>query len=117
MPICFVLDVRHPVVYTPLDEKPKTVDEPHDLARVRDVLADPKVSVLVDRWDEDWAALAWLRCRGTASLLEPGEGRHGSVVAALRAKYPQYESHRLEGRPIIMIAIEHATSWGALGLA
>ena len=116
-PICFVLDERHPVLYTPLDEKPKAVDDPRDLARVRDVLADPRVSVLVDHWDEDWAALAWLRCHGTASLLEPGQGRHGSVVIALRAKHPQYRTHQLEGRPMITIAIERVTSWGALGLA
>jgi PPOX class probable F420-dependent enzyme len=97
------------------------------LARVRDVLRDPRVSVLVDRWDEDWTRLAWLRCHGTASLLEPGGddavarrrarpggGEHGPAVAALRAKYPQYGTHRLESRPLIRIAIERATSWGQL---
>lgn len=117
VPICFVLDERGPLLYTPLDKKPKSVENPRDLARVRDLLADPRVSVLVDRWDEDWAALAWLRCHGTASLMEPGDDRHASVVIDLRGKYPQYNTHRLEGRPIIRIAIEHTTSWGALGLA
>jgi PPOX class probable F420-dependent enzyme len=117
VPICFVLDETRPVLYTPLDDKPKQTDEPQELARVRDLLGDPRVSVLVDRWDEDWSALAWLRCHGTASLLEPAEAaEHAPAVTALRAKYPQYASHRLEQRPIIRIAIEGATSWGPLSL-
>lgn len=116
VPICFVLDPRRPTLYTPLDEKPKAVDEPMRLARVRDLLADPRVSVLVDRWDEDWSQLGWLRAHGQASMLQPAgdSPRHAAAVKALRAKYPQYGSHDLEARPIIRIAIEHVTSWGAL---
>ncbi len=120
VPICFVLDAARPILYTPLDEKPKRNDEPLRLARVRDVLADSRVSVLVDRWEEEWAGLAWLRCHGAATILEPGrEGasgadEHGSAVTGLRTKYPQYASHRLEARPLIRIEIERATSWGAL---
>ena len=118
VPVCFALDERQPVLHTPLDEKPKTIDDPAQLARVRDLLADPRVSLLVDRWDEDWSALAWLRCHGTASLLEPGgeAADHRAAVTALRAKYPQYATHRLETRPIIRIAIERSTSWGPLSL-
>lgn len=118
VPICFVLHRTRPVLYTPIDEKPKTVDEPAELARVRDLAADPHVSVLVDRWDEDWASLAWLRCHGTAVLLQTDDGsaEHGQAVAALRSKYPQYATHRLGTRPIIRIAIDRTTSWGALSL-
>jgi PPOX class probable F420-dependent enzyme len=121
VPICFVLDSVQPVLYTPIDEKPKTVEDPRSLARVRDLLADPRVSILVDRWDEDWAQLAWLRCLGSASLLEPGADggarpEHGLAAIALRAKYPQYVAQRLETRPIIRIVIERATSWGRLEL-
>jgi PPOX class probable F420-dependent enzyme len=116
VPICFVLDPRRPVLYTPLDEKPKSTDDPLRLARVTDILADPRVVVLVDRWDEDWDHLAWVRILGEASVLQPDAdpGEHADVVAALRAKYPQYASHDLESRPIIRIAIHHTTSWGAL---
>jgi PPOX class probable F420-dependent enzyme len=116
VPVCFVLDPGRPILYTGLDEKPKTVDEPLLLARVRDLLADPRVAVVVDRWDEDWGRLAWLRVNGRASLLLPEEGAadHVAAVTALRAKYPQYASHDLESRPVIRIAIERATSWGAL---
>ncbi len=118
VPICFVLDDRRSILYSPLDEKPKEAGDPHRLARVRDLLADPRVTVLVDRWDEDWTRLAWLRCHGTASLLEPAGGdatEHALAVTGLRAKYPQYATHRLEARPLIAISITRATSWGARG--
>src|SRR5512134_1151256 len=67
VPICFVMDPARPLLYTPLDDKPQQVDGSMRLARVRDVLADPRVSILVDRWDEDWGHLGWLRCLGSAS--------------------------------------------------
>ena len=97
VPICFVLaahDGVEPVLFTPLDEKPKRTDDPRELARVRDILARPDVAVLVDRWSEDWTELAWLRAVGRARLLEAGAGA-GAVerdlaIDALRGKYPQY---------------------------
>lgn len=119
VPICFVLDPGRPMLYTPLDEKPKTAGDPRRLARVRDIEADPRVAVLVDRWDEDWTRLAWLRCEGAASVVEPGASmadRAGAIVA-LRNKYPHYGRHDLEARPIIRVTIERTTSWGALELA
>lgn len=117
VPICFALDPRRPILYTPLDDKPKTTQDPLRLARVRDILADARVAVLIDRWDEDWSRLAWVRMLGEAAVLQPDADPavHADVVAALRARYPQYASHDLETRPVIRIAIQHTTSWGALG--
>ena len=115
VPICFVVDPARPVVYTPLDDKPKRVDDVRELARVRDILERPAVTLLVDRWDEDWSRLAWLRLGGIATLLEPAsddDGVHAGATASLRAKYPQYLGHRLETRPLIRIEIEDARSWG-----
>jgi len=112
VPICFVLAPGEPVLYSPLDDKPKRSADPLALARIRDIRADRRVTVLVDRWDEDWDGLAWLRCDATASLHPSTAAGHAEVVAALRAKYPQYEAHRLEDRPLVRIEIERATSWG-----
>ena len=116
VPICFVLDPDRPLLHSPLDEKRKDVADVRDLARVRDVHRDPRVTVLVDAWAEDWSRLWWLRCAGTASLLEPtgtDAPEHRAAVAALRAKYPQYETHDLATRPLIRIELERATSWAA----
>lgn len=119
VPICFVLDPVRPLLHTPLDEKPKNADDPRRLARVRDILRDGRVAVLVDRWDEDWGRLAWLRCEGVASVVgaEANTTARTAAIAALREKYPQYAAHDLEARPIIRVTIERATSWGAIELA
>jgi PPOX class probable F420-dependent enzyme len=116
VPICFILDDARAVLYTPIDDKPKRVDDPLALARVRDIAADPRVTVIVDRWDEDWTRLAWLRGHGRAILLRPSADadEHRGAVTALRAKYRQYATHRLETRPLIRIVLERATSWGPL---
>lgn len=120
VPICFVVapgvDARgRPVLHSPIDEKPKTSDDPHDLQRVRDLLVLPDVTLIVDRWDEDWSMLGWVRLYGRGELLEPEPREaeeHAAAIAALRAKYPQYKTHALEDRPIIRLTIDKVRSWG-----
>ena len=108
VPICYV--VIDDVVWSPLDEKPKAVDDVRALARVRDIAARPDIALLVDRWSEDWTELAWLRIRGRAELVESVDVPPG-IVGALRSKYPQYQDHDLEHRPMLRITIERARSW------
>jgi PPOX class probable F420-dependent enzyme len=105
-----------PRLYTALDEKPKLVKNPRDLARVRDIESRPRVAVLVDRWDEDWSRLAWIRLEGMATVLEPTDPsahEHSLAVALLRERYPQYASQSLEQRPIIRVAVSHVRGWSA----
>ena len=106
VPVCFV--VLGDLFWSPLDEKPKSVDDPRRLARVRDIERDARVTLLVDRWSEDWAELAWLRLDGHAETVESADA---AIIAALRAKYPQYVDHDLESRPMIRITIERAARW------
>jgi PPOX class probable F420-dependent enzyme len=122
VPISFILAdgadrQGRPLVYSPIDEKTKRTDDPHKLARVRDLLVLPEATILVDRWDEDWSRLAWLRAYGTAELLEPQPheaDEHAAAVAALRVKYRQYEDQAIDARPIIRIAVNRVVSWGDL---
>lgn len=103
-------------IYSALDEKPKSVADPRDLARVRDIVARPRVTLLVDRWSEDWAQLAWLRLDGTGTLLEPtdtADSEHALAVGLLRARYPQYATHNLESRPLIRVSVERISGWRA----
>ena len=117
MPICFVLvrPVAGPgagpaVIYTSIDEKPKRDVDPMALARVRDIVANPAVSVLVERWDEDWTRLGWLRMEGRAEVVKAD----AETVALLRAKYSQYAGQQLEDRPMIRIVVERVRAWGTL---
>jgi PPOX class probable F420-dependent enzyme len=114
VPICFVLAGEPPILYTSIDDKPKRTDDPLALARVRDIAADPRVTILFDRWDEDWSRLAWLRAEGRATLLEPvaAPAEHAAAVGALRAQYPQYKTHQLEQHPLIRVTLERLTDWG-----
>ena len=114
MPVCFVLDAVEPVLITPIDEKPKQSDDPRSLARVRDIEADPRVAVLVDRWDEDWARLAWLRAVGSAVVTSAAATDHAGTSLRSARSTRSTPRHRLEVRPLIRVTIERVTSWGAI---
>ena len=108
IPICFVyLDGR---LYSAVDEKPKRSTR---LKRLRNIVDNPRVALLTDRYREDWGQLAWVLVEGTATVLEGGE-EHARAIAALGKRYRQYRAMALEGRPIIRITPERILSWGAL---
>jgi PPOX class probable F420-dependent enzyme len=118
VPVCFVVlespGGPGPRIFSPLDEKPKRVADPMALARVRDLSDRPTVALLVDRWDEDWTRLAWVRIDGHADLLALDASEHAAARAALRAKHPQYRDHALDQRPLVRIAVARVTWWGEL---
>ena len=111
IPIVFATDGER--LYTPLDEKPKRVG-PHHLKRARNILANPRVAVIVDEYDENWTRLAWILISGTADIVE-AEEHHAIGVRLLRDKYPQYHGMALEQRPMIIVKPTRVTSWGLIG--
>lgn len=113
VPVCFALSPRG--VYVPLDEKPKDVP-PERLKRVRNIIENPSVALVADRYAEDWEQLAFVMVRGRAELLEPATEEHAAAVRLLRGKYHQYERMRIEERPVIAVRPERVSSWGALDL-
>lgn len=118
MPIAFAVrdEADGLILYSAIDDKPKSVTDPRALARVRDIGTRPRVAVLVDRWDEDWSRLSWVRMEGTAVVLEPADEsalEHFLAVGLLRARYPQYTTHALETRPVIRVAVERVSGWSA----
>lgn len=107
VPCCFA--IVDGLLYIPLDAKPKRVPT-RRLGRVRDILAHPAACILVDRYDEDWARLAWLQVRGRAALVEPG-AEQARAIAALQARYPQYQTMPLDDAPVIRLVPEQVVSW------
>ncbi len=108
MPICYAL--LDGILYTPIDEKPKTGD-PRELRRIRNILANPKVCLVVDHYeDDDWSRLAWLQVRGEASLVEDHAERE-RALAALRARYRQYLTMNLEALPLLRITPTRLVGW------
>ncbi|WCB94271.1 hypothetical protein DSM104299_03003 [Baekduia alba] len=89
-----------------VDHKPKRTRE---LARLANVRADPRASLLADEYDdEDWNQLWWVRADGTARVLDDAP----DYVDLLVARYPQYRAQRPSG-PVIALDVEHITSWRA----
>ncbi len=112
VPICFALIGRDaPVIVSVVDEKPKSVPDA-DLARVRHIRRDPRVTVLVDRYHEDWSRLAFVQTRGVARLIGPGDPLHVPAIAALRQKYLQYCAMAIDQRLVLVIEPQRTTSWG-----
>ena len=110
VPICYVLDGQE--LYSPIDEKPKQAS-PLLLKRVKNIRANPHVSVVVDRYDDDWQRLAYVLIIGKAKVLVKGQ-KHKRAVLLLRRKYPQYRQMAIHDRPIIRITPTRLKSWGAL---
>jgi PPOX class probable F420-dependent enzyme len=95
-------------VWTAVDEKPKSGAPLQRLANIR---ANPRASLLVDHYEEDWERLWWVRVDGAAAVLEIGNEEE-RAIALLTARYPQYERAR-PGGPVIAIAIERIIGWSA----
>ncbi|MDF9744715.1 TIGR03668 family PPOX class F420-dependent oxidoreductase [Natrinema salsiterrestre] len=112
-------DGDHTRLVSAIDEKPKSTRE---LQRVRNIRSNPTVTLLVDRYREDWSRLAWVQVRGRARILEPDIAANHpdasvrfDAVRALESKYDQYADHDLESRPLLSIRVGRTVSWGALG--
>jgi len=110
VPVCFALAGAS--VYIAIDEKPKRGD-PRALKRLRNIRENPRVALVADRYDEDWARLGWVMVRGRAEILDDGPERD-QALRRLRARYPQLRAMALEGLPVIAIRIARTVAWGRL---
>jgi PPOX class probable F420-dependent enzyme len=112
VPICYVLDGE--TIYSPIDEKPKRV-APSRLKRVRNIRANPRVSLVIDDYSEDWSKLSFVLITGRAELGAPQEraAEHRRAVALLREKYEQYRLMMIEKSLIIKITFESVKRWDA----
>ena len=112
VPICYAIEGDH--IYSPVDEKPKRV-APAELKRVRNIRANPKVSLVIDDYSEDWSKLEYVIIAGRAETISAAErdGEHAHAVSLLREKYEQYRSMAIDERLIIKIAIERVRRWDA----
>lgn len=106
VPICFAIDGD--TLYSAVDGKPKTTTR---LARLDNVGAHPDVAVLVDHYGEDWTTLWWARARGRGREVGDAAERR-LAVELLRAKYPQYADHALDG-PVLAIDVSSWRGWSA----
>jgi PPOX class probable F420-dependent enzyme len=107
VPICFVY--TRGVIYSAIDEKPKRTT-PTKLRRIRNIIENPQIAVVVDEYRDDWRRLRYVILLGKATILTSGE-EHGAAICLLRKKYHQYQAMRLEERPIIRIKPLRTIAW------
>ena len=108
VPVCFAIEGD--ALYITVDEKPKRSGGT-TLKRLRNIAENPAVTVIVDRYDENWEKLGWVMLRGCAEILTQGS-EHDDAQALLRSRYPQLQSMQIAHHPVIAIRIERTISWG-----
>jgi PPOX class probable F420-dependent enzyme len=111
VPVCLAFDGAR--CYSAVDAKPKRTRE---LRRLKNIAANPQVSLVVDVWDEDWSRLCWVIVEGRAEVLTRG-AEFTRAIDLLLAKYPQYRAmglDRAEGA-VVTVAPRRILAWRGTG--
>jgi PPOX class probable F420-dependent enzyme len=109
VPIVFAVAERSgdDVIYSVVDAKPKRTTA---LRRLANVSENPRVSVLADHYEEDWARLWWARADGSGRLLAELDAPEAvAAVTLLQARYPQ---QRAIGT-VLAVDVERWSGWAA----
>jgi PPOX class probable F420-dependent enzyme len=101
VPICYAFDGS--ALFSAIDGKPKKAGG-RGLKRIRNIEGNPRVSVAIDHYDEDWSRLRYVIIQGEAEILESGPD-YGRAVAMLVAKYPQYRALPIDPGTGLMIKV------------
>lgn len=96
------------VVCTVIDHKPKSTKR---LQRLENVRHDPRCTLLVDHYDDDWSGLWWTRADGEARILESPGSDHPGIRELVR-RYPQYRRESPTG-PLLEIRVRRWRWWAA----
>jgi PPOX class probable F420-dependent enzyme len=103
--VTYVLDADDHL-YIAIDGKPKRST---NLKRLRNIDANPQVSLLVDQYTDDWERLWWVRADGRAVIKEFSALR-GGLLEDFQQRYPWYVSNPPEG-PVIDVAVTRWSGW------
>lgn len=106
VPITFAL-LGADTLVTAVDHKPKRT---RALVRLANIEANPRVSVLVDHYEDDWAQLWWVRVDGLARIHGGRTSKSAAMAEALSERYPQYREQPPAG-PFIVIEVQRLSGW------
>ncbi len=107
VPVCYAFDGTR--LYSAIDAKPKRTRR---LRRVRNLEENPRCSLVVDIYDEEWSRLRWVIVEGRAEVLTGGAD-YAQGVDLLVAKYPQYRTLGLdrERGTLVRVTPERYLHW------
>jgi PPOX class probable F420-dependent enzyme len=95
-------------IYTAVDQKPKSGT---NLKRLRNVAENPRVSMLADRYADDWETLWWARADGRAVILAD-QPQTAAPLRLLADRYWQYRRAPPTG-PVLAVTVERWSGWAA----
>ena len=110
IPFCYAFDGT--AVYFIVDEKPKR-QTGKPLKRIRNILANPHVAIVIDDYADDWTQLAYVLITGKASIVE-AEEEHTRALGLLRERYLQYRAMPLSflHNAVVRILPTKVIAWG-----
>ena len=100
--------VQGDTIYTAVDQKPKSGT---NLKRLRNVGANPRVTMLADEYSDDWDTLWWVRADGRAVVLA-GQRQMAEPLRLLAERYWQYREAPPTG-PVLGVTVERWSGWAA----
>ena len=106
VPCTFAVDGE--VIYSAVDSKPKSTT---NLQRLRNIAANPAVTILTDHYADDWSALWWVRADGQATVIDDRR-EMATPIRLLAARYPQYVTSP-PGGPVVVIRVHRWAGWSA----
>ncbi len=107
VPVVFVFNENS--FFIPLDEKIKTVN-PRNLKRVKNIEKNPNVTLLIDKYQNNWKKLFFLMIRGKAKVIDGNSKVLDKIHKLLILKYPQYKKIGI-GNSCIRINPTKVTFW------
>jgi len=108
VPVVFVFHENS--FFIPLDEKVKSVN-PRKLKRVKNIEKNPNVTLLIDKYQNDWKKLFFLMIHGKATVIDRKNSKlMDKIHKLLISKYPQYKKIGV-GNSCITIKPTKVTFW------
>jgi PPOX class probable F420-dependent enzyme len=100
-PITFAR-IEHTLVSAIDDAKPKR----RTPARIARLQRDPRATVTIDRYDDDWTKLAWVQVLARTTITDV----HAAALQALQARYPAYRDQPPPG-PLLTFTPVRVLCW------
>ncbi len=113
VPICYA--ISDDCLYFVIDRKPKPSTT--RLSRLRNIAANPRVAIVVDRYSDDWTQLGFVQLEGLAEI-EARAAEYTHAMSILRQRYPAYRDMQLEQstNPLVRVTLVGFHSWGLLAI-
>jgi PPOX class probable F420-dependent enzyme len=106
VPIVFALDGDR--IYSAVDQKPKRTTA---LRRLKNLAANPRASVLVDHYEDDWDRLWWVRADGRGRVLDRQTSDEARQAIELLSR--RYSQQQTIGA-VLAIDVERWVGWSAV---